>query len=445
MGEPRVPPNNLEAEQSVLGAMIMHRDGAAVGCELLKRRDFYHEIHGRIFGAVASLFERMEPVDLVTLSSELQARGEFEDIGGEYLTTIGGSCPTHHNARQYAEIVKACSQRRDLLAAASRVTELAFDEATETRDVLDASEAALYEVTQDRGGEDLVAVGEDAYGVLADIDNRRGGKSKRYHATGIGALDRMIHGLHCSELVTVGARPSIGKTAIVTNFALNIAKRGKRVVFFSLEMARPALVERMMCLEAHVDSDTVRAGYASDEQIAGPLGSACNTIAELPLWIDGSHSMSDMEIRAKARRHATRHGVDVIIVDYLHLMQSSRRAETENLELGAKALNMRRLAKELNVPVCMLSQLNKTAEGRRPHKGDLLGSGLIEAHSDMILLLHRDFEEGGDWVDCDVIVAKNRNGRTGDVALSMHKPYGLFVGREDQAYTGPRGVVGGDA
>jgi replicative DNA helicase len=462
----RIPPHSLEAEQSILGAMLLDREAVAVGCEVLKPGDFYRDAHGALFEAMRGLFQRLEPVDLVTISAELMRQGAYDRVGGgEYLAALAASVPTARNAAHYAEIVRDTSHLRRLLGATTRIANLAYDSHDDARAILDKAEAELLSVTQLRISGELVAVRDLLYGVQKEMEARQTHRGSTGLRTGLKALDDIIVGLQPGDLFILAARPSMGKTSLAMNMATHIALRTRLpdrdnpdqltrqpvVAVFSLEMSKESLVESMLCAEAHVDANRVRKGNFPRE-LWERIGIASGNLYDAQLLIDDTPGLSPLEIRAKARRlHATR-GLDAVFVDYLQRMTPHRSYDSENLAVGAMAREMKTLARELEVPVICLSQLSRRVEQRttnpdemRPMLSDLLASGMIEAEADVIAFLYRpeyyrqlakkdkgDEEQAprqeteGAAEEAEVIIGKHRNGPTGIAKIAFRRHFRRF-------------------
>lgn len=477
----RVPPQSLEAEQSVLGAMLLDREAVATACEMLKPDDFYREVHRWIFEAMEALFARTEPVDLITLSDELQRRNQFERVGGgEYLQALAASVPTAKSVALYAEIVRGHSQLRQLIKAADDVATWAYEANAPAREILNRAEARLFSVTERRVTSDMQIVRE----CLADIHAALEAKTTRRTSltglsTGLSKLDDMTSGLQKGDLFVIAARPSMGKTSLALNMAVHIALRerfetdsGERrrpvVAVFSLEMSRDSLIEAMLCSEALVDAFRARTGNLRHDDW-GKLGRSFGDLHDAFLWIDDSPGLTSLEIRAKARRLKARYGLDAIFVDYLQRMSPDRDLGSEHLNVGAMTREMKTMARELQVPVVLLSQLSRRVEQRpgregaamRPMLSDLLASGYIEAEADVVAFIYRpeyyrrqtEEEEGGatgeaghgtnvgaDQDDhiraepAEIIIGKHRNGPTGTVTVGFWRHYRRFVDAAPAGY-----------
>lgn len=423
----KLPPQNVEAEQSVLGSLLIDKDAILKVGDVLTGEDFYREDHQLIYSAMLSLFERRMPIDVVTLSDELESKGQFEKTGGAtYLTTLVNSVPTASHVAHYAEIVQQKATLRRLITAANKITQLGYDEDGEMTSVLDSAEQSLFAVSQRYMKQAFVPIKD----VLADtfdrIDQLHKNKGVlRGVPTGFRDLDGVLSGFQDSDLIIIAARPSMGKTAIVTNIAAHAAIKEKRSIgFFALEMSREQLAERLVSLESGVDSWKIRTGNLSDEDFP-KIGFAMGTLAEATLYIDDSPTLNIMEIRSKCRRLQMEHGLDMVVVDYLQLMEGRTRGGENNRvqEISEISRSLKTLARELNVPVVALSQLSRAVESRpdkRPMLSDLRESGSIEQDADVVIFIYRDdyYHKDSDRKGItELLIRKHRNGPIGDVEL----------------------------
>jgi replicative DNA helicase len=471
----RVPPQSLEAEQSILGAMMLDREAVAIGCEVLNPDDFYRDAHRTIFEAITRLFQRNQPVDLITLSDELQRLGAFERVGGgEYLDTLASLVPTFLNAARYAEIVRDRSLLRGLIRASDEILDLAYKAASDAREILDTAESRLFAVTEKRVTSELTPIGQLVRSVhdhIEDVSTRRGPTGL---STGLQALDRILGGLQKSDLVIIAARPSMGKTSLAMNIAVNIAlhekvptadgsgTRSPTVGIFSLEMSKESLVEGMLCSLVPYNADRIRKGLVARHDW-GSIGDAAAKLYDASIWIDDAPGVTPLEIRAKARRLRARHGLDVVFVDYLQRVAPHRSYDSEHLQVGAVAREMKTLARELNIPVVVMSQLSRRVEQRttkaeemRPMLSDLMASGYIEAEADVIVFLYRpeyyirmmggeaaqaalEPEREGSAEEAEVIVGKHRSGPTGTAKLAFQRHYRLFRDKAPGSVEPPSG------
>ena len=416
----RVPPHNLDAERSVLGALLLDKDqiGQVVGS--LEADEFYHDAHAAIFRAMLSLFSQGTPLDTLTLADELERQSTLERVGGlEVLTSLAAAVPTAANLAHYARIVHGHALKRRLIQAGGQLAELGFDEALEAQQAIEAAEQAVFAVA-DRGrpkaefqplGEQLAAT----WDALSNAYQQGEVRSMTGVASGFGELDAITAGLQRGELITLAARTGVGKTSFVLNVARNAAVRRQHgVALFSLEMSRDTLVQRLLCSEAGVDSYRLRTGQLGND--AWPrIAEAMDTLSRAPIFIDDSTGLSVMEMRAKARRLRASAPIDLFIVDYLQLMRSQRRSDSRAQEVSEISGGLKSLARELDVPVIAISQLNRESERRpnhRPQLSDLRDSGSIEQDSDIVMFLYRPgmYEEGKDPGLTELDIAKNRNG-----------------------------------
>ncbi|HVX46135.1 MAG TPA: replicative DNA helicase [Mycobacteriales bacterium] len=434
----RQPPQDVQAEQSVLGGMLLSKDAIADVVEVLHSNDFYRPAHQAIYDVVLDLYGRGEPADPVTVSAELQRSGALLRIGGTpYLHTLISSVPTAANAGYYAEIVAERAVLRRLIEAGTRIVQLGYgaaQDAGDIDDVVDRAQAAVYDVTEARTSEDYVRLEQLLQGTMDEIDAiaSRGGVSLGI-PTGFSDLDQITNGLHPGQMVTVAARPGVGKSVLGLDFARSCSiKHGGTSVIYSLEMSKSELTMRLLSAESKVPLHHMRSGNMSDDDWAR-LARRMGEVADAPLYIDDSPNLTMMEIRAKSRRLKQRHDLKLIVIDYLQLMTSGKRVESRQQEVSEFSRALKLLAKELEVPVIALSQLNRGPEQRtdkKPMLADLRESGAIEQDSDMVILLHREdmYErESPRAGEADLILAKNRNGPTGTVAVAFQGHYMRFV------------------
>ena len=439
-----VPPHNLDAEKSLLGAMMLSGDAAATGLGTVHPDDFYRSAHARVYEAVGHLFNRGEPIDVVTVAARLEASGELEQVGGKgYLLDIVNTVPLAGNVGQYAAIVKRTSMLRKLISAATSIAALGYQAPDDVDEVVEEAEKLIFDVTNQRVEANFQGIGDlmtDGWKKLEELYERQ------EHLTGISTgypgLNEVLAGMHRGDLIILAARPSMGKTAFALNVAVNAAKEGATVGIFSLEMAADQLVMRILSSESRVDSQRLRTGRLSDNDWT-PLMNAMGRLDELDLHVDDTPAVSVIELRAKARRLLRGKANGLIVVDYLQLMQpQGRRSENRQVEIAEISRGLKILAKELSVPVLALSQLSRAVEQRadkRPMLSDLRESGAIEQDSDVVMFIHRDFYGRGDDEGssdgehmpakgvAEIIVAKHRNGPTGTVQLVFHEPYMRFV------------------
>ena len=435
-GFDRTPPQDIVAEQSVLGGMLLSKDAIADVVEHLRGTDFYRPAHELVFEAVLDLYGRGEPADAVTVSAELTKRGEIGRVGGApYLHTLISMVPTAANAGYYARIVRERAVLRRLVEAGTRIVQLGYAaDGGDVDDLVNTAQAEVYAVTERRSSEDFLALGEILDGTMGEIEaasNR--GEGMVGVPTGFVDLDRLTNGLHPGQMVVVAARPALGKSTFVTDIVRSASiKHGLTSVMFSLEMSRNEITMRMLAAEARVRLENMRKGMMRDDdwqRLAATMG----RLSQAPLFIDDSPNMSLMEIRAKCRRLKQRHDLKLVVIDYLQLMTSGKRVESRQQEVSEFSRALKLLAKELQVPVIAVSQLNRGAEQRtdkRPQLSDLRESGAIEQDADVVILLHRDDFYDRDSSrpgEVDLIVAKHRNGPTDTIVVSNQLHYSRFV------------------
>lgn len=425
----KLPPQNLEAEQAVLGGMLIDNDAINRVVEVVSPDDFYRDSHQKIFGAIIELYNKNEPSDLVTLTDTLKARGELESVGGaSYLAALVDGVPTAANVTSYSKIVREKAVLRQLITGATDIVSRGYEEKGDIDEFLDNAEKIIFEIAQRRVGAGFTTVREivrDSFKAIEALYEKKAlitGVS-----TGFKDLDRYTSGLQKSDLIIIAGRPSMGKTAFALNVAENAAVESQKVcAVFSLEMSREQLVQRMLCSRGEVDAQKLRGGFLSESDWP-KLTRAAGILSEAPLFIDDSPGLTVLEVRAKARRLQREHGLDLIMVDYLQLMRGGARLESREREISDISRSLKALAKELNVPVVALSQLNRGVESRtdkRPQLADLRESGAIEQDADVIAFIYRDEmynPSSPDVGKAEIIIGKQRNGPTGRVMLSFRK------------------------
>src|SRR4051812_29275465 len=433
----RQPPQDLTAEQSVLGGMMLSKDAIADVVEVLRPGDFYRPAHQSVYDCVLDLYGRGEPADAVTVSAELERRGEIRRVGGApYLHTLIATVPTAANAGYYAEIVAEKSILRRLVEAGTRIVQLGYAGAdgADVNEVVDRAQASIYEVTERRMTEDYVALEELLQPTMDEIDAiaSRGGSALGV-PTGFVDLDEVTNGLHAGQMIIIAARPGIGKSTLGLNLVRSCSvKHGMTSVIFSLEMSRTEIVMRMLSAEARIRLQDMRGGRMSDDDWTR-LARRMSEISEAPLFIDDSPNMTMMEIRAKARRLKQRNDLKLIVLDYMQLMTSGKRGESRQQEVSEFSRQLKLLAKELEGPVVAMSQLNRGPEQRtdkRPMLADLRESGSLEQDADMVVLIHRpDAWERDDprAGEADLILAKHRAGPTATVTVAHQLHYSKFA------------------
>ena len=442
----RLPPQSIEAEQSVLGAVLIDRDAMIEIADFLKPEDFYRQAHARIYAVMLDLSERREPIDIVTVSESLERGGDLEAIGGRsYLGTLSNSTPTAVHAAQYARIVERKAVLRNLIGAAGKIAGIGYEDPAEISEAIDRAEAELFAVSERRvsaGFSPLKSLLHDAYDRLDYLHAHRGEISGV--RSGFGDLDALTTGLQKSDLVILAARPSVGKTSFALNIAEHAAVRDKQSVgIFSLEMSKEQLVLRLLSSVSGIDSQRLRTGFLEELDFAR-IAPAMNALSEAPIYIDDTPNISTLELRTKARRLQAEVGLDLVIVDYLQLMQSSVTTKDANRvqEVAEISRGLKALARELKVPVLALSQLSRQPEMREskePRLSDLRESGSIEQDADLVMFLYREKERGSDdqQAEGEVVklkLAKHRNGPTGEIDLWFKKAQTRFVNYAGERY-----------
>ncbi len=429
----RTPPQDLIAEQSVLGGMLLSKDAIADVVEILRERDFYRPAHELIYDVIIDLYGRGEPADAVTVSAELAKRGDIARAGGApYLHTLISSVPTAANAGYYAKIVRERAIMRRLVEAGTKIVQLGYTVEGDVDEAVDQAQAEVFQVTERRTSEDYVQLSTLLPQALDEIEAISKGVGIEGVMTGFRDLDKLTNGLHPGNMVVLAARPAVGKSTL----SLDIARQasihdGKTSVIFSLEMSRSEITMRMLSAEAKVGLNNIRSGALSDEEWSR-LARRMGEISNAPLFIDDSPNLSMMEIRAKARRLKQRHDLKLIIIDYLQLMTSGKRVENRQQEVSEFSRHLKLMAKELDVPVIAISQLNRSPEQRsdkKPMLSDLRESGSIEQDADVVILLHRDdlYDPQSRSGEADLIVAKHRNGPTRTITVSAQLHIARFV------------------
>ena len=425
----KIPPQNLDAEMSLLGAVLIDEETLADISEHVTAKDFYDKRHAIVYGAMMRLYEKNRPVDLLTLTEELKRKNELETVGGSaYITELTNYVPSAAHAEAYAELVGQKAIRRRLIKASADISELGFDEETSTQELLERAEAELFSVSDQSLKQDLVSIESiltESFDRMEELHRNKG--SLRGVRTGYRDLDNMTAGLQRSDLIILAARPAMGKTTLVTNLAYNVATVAKQsVLFFSLEMSKEQLVDRMLADASGVDAWNIRTGNLSDEDFS-KLSEAMGEMAEAPIFIDDTPGVSVLEMRTKARRAAHEQPLGLIIIDYLQLMQGSGRNDGNRVqEVSEISRGLKLIARELNVPVIALSQLSRSVESRNPQipqLSDLRESGSIEQDADIVMFIYREDyynPETDRQHITDLIIAKHRNGPTGKVELYFH-------------------------
>jgi replicative DNA helicase len=445
-GFERVPPHNLDAEVSVLGSMLLSRDAIAEVSELVGPQDFYRGAHRTMFEAARNLYDRGEPVDPVTLADELEGRGTLADVGGVVgIDEIVRRVPVAANGLYYARIVADQALRRRLIEAGTQIAGLGYEPERGVAEAVDTAEQVIYGVAQRGNMGDFVSMKQLVTASFELIEKlHENNSSITGLATGFKDFDLLTAGLQPSNLVIIAARPAMGKSTLVTNLATHVAVESRQpVVMFSLEMSQMELVQRILAAEARIPSDRLRTGRL-EEPDWPKLSQAMGRLAEAPLYIDDTPGINLMEIRSKCRRLKQKHGLSLVIIDYLQLMQSHRRIENRVQEVSELSRGLKILAKELDLPVIALSQLSRKPEDRarddrRPQLADLRESGSIEQDADLVAFIYRDEvydPESAHKGEAELIVSKHRNGRLDTVRLS-------FIGQHSRFVNMARGPIGG--
>jgi replicative DNA helicase len=431
----RTPPHDVAAEQCVLGGMLLSKDAISDVIEMIRSADHYRPAHQLIHEAILDLYSRGEPADAITVANELTRRGEIARVGGgPYLHTLIASVPTAANAGYYARIVRERAILRRLVEAGTRIVQFGYAGDADADELVDRAQAEVYAVTERRTSEDYHSLAEIMPGALDEIEaiGSRSGVLTGV-PTGFADLDALTNGLHPGQMIVIAARPAVGKSTLALDFARAASiKHEIPTVLFSLEMGRTEITMRLLSAEARVPLQTMRTGQMNDDDWTR-LARRMSEVANAPLYIDDSPNMSLMEIRAKCRRLKQRQDLKFVIIDYLQLMSSPKRVENRQQEVSDLSRSLKLLAKELDVPVVALSQLNRGPEQRtdkRPLLSDLRESGSIEQDSDVVILLHREdaYErESPRAGEADLIVAKHRNGPTATVTVAFQSHYSRFV------------------
>ncbi|PRY27227.1 replicative DNA helicase [Pseudosporangium ferrugineum] len=438
-GFDKTPPQDVAAEQSVLGGMLLSKDAIADVVEILKTHDFYRPVHATIFDIILDLYGRGEPADGVTVAAALADSGDLQRIGGvPYLHTLIESVPTAANAAYYARIVSERAVLRRLVEAGTKIVQLGYGAnghgGRDVDDIVDLAQQAIYDVTENRVSEDFATLGDMLQPTLDEIEavGASGGMMTGV-PTGFNDLDRLLNGLHPGQLIIVAGRPGLGKSTVSMDFARNAAIRSNCAsAIFSLEMSKIEMVMRLLSAEARVPLHSLRSGQLSDDDWT-KLARRMGEISEAPIFVDDTPSMNLMEIRAKARRLKQRHNLKLLVIDYLQLMTSPKKTESRQQEVSELSRGLKLLAKEIECPVIAVSQLNRGPEQRtdkRPQLSDLRESGSIEQDADVVLLLHRDDyydKESPRAGEADFIVAKHRNGPTDTVTVAAQLHLSRFV------------------
>ena len=429
----RLPPQDVGAEQSVLGGMLLSKDAIGDVNEAVRGHDFYRPAHELIFDAVVDLYSRGEPADAITVADELSKRGDLQRAGGQaYLHDLIQSVPTAANAGYYAQIVAERAVLRRLVEAGTKIVQMGYAQGGgDVEDIVNQAQAEVYTVAEKRGGEDYAPLWDTLNDTMTEIEVAAGRTDEMTGVpTGFHDLDELTHGLHPGQMVVIAARPAVGKSTLGVDIARAAAIHHQMATaIFSLEMSRSEITMRVLAAEASIQLQHLRRGKMSDPDWR-KLSRVVGRISDSPLYIDDSPNLALMEIRAKARRLKQQHNLKLIVIDYLQLMTSGKKVESRQQEVSEFSRALKLLAKELEVPVIAISQLNRGPEQRtdkRPAMSDLRESGSIEQDADLVILLHRDREPDSEREgEADIIVAKHRNGPTADIVLGFQGHYARF-------------------
>ena len=445
----RVPPQNIEAEQSVIGAMLIDKNAVSLVTEKLAPEDFYRQAHKVIYSAMLTLHSKNEPIDMVTLIDELKKMNKLDDVGGvSYVTLLANIVPTAANAKFHAQIVEEKSILRQLVEGGTAIAAMGYDGSEDVRNIMDQAEKTILRISNRKGGTDFTTLSDVLPETINHIQSVLDSKQPITGvSTGFVDLDNLTSGLHPSDFIILAARPSMGKTALALNIAQNVAIRGsregepkKRVAYFSLEMSQEQLVQRMLCSESNVNAQLLSTnGYKNVkdlEKLWERVWTTADRLADAQIFIDDTPGLSVMEMRSKARRLQAEGGLDLIVIDYLQLMSGigKKSSETRQEAVSDISRGLKALARELNVPVLALSQLSRSVENRQvkiPMLSDLRESGSLEQDADIVMFLYRDdYYKGADEEPThitELIVAKHRNGPTGRVNLFFRNECTKFI------------------
>lgn len=442
----RVPPQNIEAEQSVLGAMLIEKEAIPKVMEILRDTDFYREAHRVIFNAMLELYNKNEAVDMITVTEILKRDNKLEDVGGiAYVTSLANAVPTAANVTYHASIIEEKSILRQLVSVSTQIASMGYEANDDVKNIIDSAESKILEISNRKKTAYFTPINEIVLDSFKSIEALMGNKNGLTGLpTGFEDLDNLTSGLHGSDFIILAARPSMGKTAFALNVVQNVAIRAakkvggapKTVAFFSLEMSKEQLVQRMLCAEANIDSQRLRIGELRDEDWAMLINTA-DTLSSANIYIDDTAGITAMDMRSRARRLKAEHGLDLIVVDYLQLMQGSGKKNNNGdrqQEVSEISRSLKALARELDVPVIALSQLSRSVEARqvkRPMLSDLRESGSLEQDADIVAFLYREDYYNPETENkniTELIIAKHRNGPVDTVNLFFHKQYTKFVG-----------------
>jgi len=437
-GIQKIPPNSLEAEQSVLGAMLLDKEAISVATEFISGEDFYREAHKEIFEAVVELFDKGQPVDLITLPEKLKVRNTLEAVGGiTYLTNLMNIVPSTHNVGNYAKIIEEKSLLRKLIKASNEIMSKSYEGPGNISEVIEGAEKAIFDISLNRSNQGFIHIKEILNSNFDRIEELYLNKGKITGvSTGFNDLDEILSGLQKSDLVLVAARPSMGKTSFILNMVQQSGIRDKvPTAIFSLEMSKEQLTQRIICAEALIDSHRLRVGDISEDEWV-KLARAMGPLSEAPIYIDDTPSISMSEMRAKCRKLKIEHNLGLVLIDYLQLMSGNGKYDSRQQEISDISRSLKGMAKELGVPVVACAQLSRAPELRADHKpimSDLRESGAIEQDADVIMFLYRDEYYNVDTEKkniAEVIISKQRNGPTGTIELVWLGQFTKFANKE---------------
>ena len=417
----KVPPHNEEAEQSVLGAILIDKDAISIVSEIIKPSDFYSDINGIIYNSMLSLYEARKPIDILTLTTQLKKNKISDKIDFSYLTSLLETVPTAANVEQYAQIIKENSTKRSMIAAGGQITEMGFMEDKDADELLDKAESFIFSISQGHGLRGFLPLKEMLAESFDRIDElHKKGAGLRGVKTGFVDLDSTLSGMQASNLLILAARPGQGKTAMVANISSHVAVVEKIPVgIFSLEMSQEEMVDRLLVGQADVDAWRLKTGKLSESDFA-KLSEAMGILADAPIFIDDTPGISIAEIRTRARRLQLEHNIGLLIVDYLQLVDPGRHYDNRVQEVSIVSQSLKNLARELKIPLVAISQLSRAVEHRgekKPQLADLRESGAIEQDADVVMFLYRIEESIGNVIPTKLLIAKHRNGPTGEIDL----------------------------
>lgn len=434
----KVPPHDIEAEQAVIGSMLTDQEAVYAAIEKLKPEDFYREDNKQIYTAILNIYNKAEPIDIITLKAELSSMGKLDAVGGlEYIVELPEKVPTTANVDRYIKIVEEKSLLRNLIRAANEILSSGYAQEDDVENIVDHAEKKIFDVMQKKSQKGYTTIKDvlvESFTKLEELYNQK------EHITGVptgfAELDKKTAGLHGSELILIAARPAMGKSAFALNIGSYAATRANvPVAIFSLEMSKEQVGNRILCSEALVDSNNVRTGELNDEEL-GKLAETSGELSQAPIYIDDTPGISVMEIRAKCRKLKLEKNIGLVIIDYLQLIQGSGKTSSREQEIAEISRSLKILAKEIEVPVIALSQLSRAVEARpdhRPMLSDLRESGSIEQDADIVMFLYRDdyYNEDSEKKNiAEVIIAKQRAGSTGTVDLAWLGKYTKFANLE---------------